>query len=78
VAANAACVSGQADDGGGPSATSEYQTAPENLAPSKRPTLTVCPTSNGEISSVGSSVSMRGPHDRVFVPDAQGRAESPA
>jgi hypothetical protein len=40
---------------------------PSVSLPSKRPT--VCPTSNGEISSVGSCTSTGGRHDRVFVPD---------
>src|SRR5665811_98910 len=40
---------------------------PSVSLPSKRPT--VCPTSNGEISSEGSSTSTGGRHDRVFVPD---------
>jgi len=40
---------------------------PSVSLPSKRPT--VCPTSNGEISSEGSCTSTGGRHDRVFVPD---------
>ena len=39
---------------------------PSVSLPSKRPT--VCPTSNGEISSEGSCTSTGGRHDRVFVP----------